>query len=67
MAWIVRFILMLATPIAALFVARDALNFGIVQSLVATGLVAVVLVTVARWSVGRADRPADSSTSEPLS
>jgi hypothetical protein len=67
MAWIVRFILMLAAPIAALFVARDALNFSTVQSLVATGLVAVVLAMVAWSSVRRADRPADGSTSKPLS
>ena len=54
MAWIVRIILMLAAPIAALFVARDTLNFTIVQSLVATGLVAASLLIIAWRSARRA-------------
>ena len=32
MAWIVRIILFIVAPIAGLFVARDALNFGLFQS-----------------------------------
>ena len=40
MAWIVRILLFIAAPIAGLFVARDALNFGFFQMIVATVLVA---------------------------
>jgi hypothetical protein len=36
--WILRVSLVLAAPIAALFVSRDALNFGIVETLVAVTL-----------------------------
>ena len=39
MAWIVRIILFIVAPIAGLFVARDALNFGLFQMIVATVLV----------------------------
>lgn len=40
MVWIVRILLFIAAPIASLFVARDALNFGFFQMIVATILVA---------------------------
>jgi hypothetical protein len=35
LGWIVRILFVLAAPIAALLVSRDALNFGLVQTLVA--------------------------------
>jgi hypothetical protein len=45
MPWILRLLLYIAAPVTALFVARDALNFGFVQMMVAavllTGLVAI--------------------------
>ncbi len=53
MAWIVRLLLMLAAPITVLFVARDALNFGVLQTLVAVLLVVGPVVTAALWSLRR--------------
>jgi hypothetical protein len=53
MAWIVRLLLMLAAPITALFVARDALNFGVLQTLVAVLLVVGLVVVAALWSLRR--------------
>ena len=41
LSWIVR-ILILAAPIAAPLVSRDALNFGLVQTLVAVMLIVAV-------------------------
>jgi len=40
MAWIVRILFVLAAPIAALLVSRDALNFSVIQT-----VVAIILVT----------------------
>lgn len=49
MALIVRLLLFIAAPITALFVARDALNFGFIQMIVATLLIAVLAGIVAFW------------------
>ncbi|MDB5501512.1 MAG: hypothetical protein JWR89_1414 [Tardiphaga sp.] len=49
MSLIARLLLFLAAPIAALFVARDALNFGVVQMIVATILFAVLVAAAAFW------------------
>lgn len=49
MAWIVRILLYVAAPITALFVARDALNFGVVQMMVATVLAAALVGVAAFW------------------
>jgi hypothetical protein len=40
--WILRVILVRAAPITALFISRDALNFGIVEMLVAATLIAAL-------------------------
>jgi hypothetical protein len=52
-AWIVRILLLVATPIAAWFVARDATNFSIVQMLVSilllVGFVGALAFWPARW------------------
>ena len=53
--WILRIIVTLAAPIAALFVSRDALNFGIVETLVAVTLIAGFAVLAAVWSLRRPD------------
>jgi hypothetical protein len=53
--WILRVVLVLAAPIAALFVSRDALNFGIVETLVAVTLIAGFAVLAAVWSLRRPD------------
>jgi hypothetical protein len=52
-AWILRIILVVAAPIAALLVSRDALNFGIVETLVASLLIAGFAVLAAVWTLRR--------------
>ena len=46
LGWVVRIFFAIAAPITALFVARDALNFGMIQTIVTmllvTGLVALI-------------------------
>jgi hypothetical protein len=56
LAWVVRLILIVAAPIAALLVARDSLNFGIVQTFVAILLVVGLLLMAALWSKRRSDQ-----------
>jgi len=51
MAWILRVILVAAAPIAALFVSRDALNFGFVEMLVAVILIAGLAMLAALWTL----------------
>jgi hypothetical protein len=61
LAWIIRCLLLLAAPIAALFVSRDALNFGVFEMLVAVILIVGFALAAAAWSLrGKplsADRP----------
>lgn len=47
MGWVVRLLLVLAGAIAAVFVARDAENFSVVQGMVAVALIAALVVLVA--------------------
>lgn len=61
MAWVVRFLLFLAAPIAALFVSRDALNFGIVEMLVAIVLIVGLALAVTAWMGWRKSVAADRS------
>jgi hypothetical protein len=42
--WLVRIVLVAAGAIAAVFVARDAANFGVVQGMVAVALIAAVVI-----------------------
>lgn len=49
MSLLVRLLLILAAPITALFVSRDALNFDVIQTIVATVLIAAVVFIVAFW------------------
>jgi hypothetical protein len=53
LAWIVRCLLFVAAPIAALFVSRDALNFGIFEMLVAIILIVGFVLAVAAWTLRR--------------
>jgi hypothetical protein len=53
LAWIIRCLLLLAAPIAALFVSRDALNFGVFEMLVAIMLMVGVVLAAAVWSLRR--------------
>ena len=50
LGWIVRILFILAAPIAALLVSRDALNFGLVQTFVAMFLLVGLIVLAAAWS-----------------
>jgi hypothetical protein len=49
MAWIARILLYIAAPITALFIARDALNFGVFQMMVTTVLIAALVCVAAFW------------------
>lgn len=53
MAWIIRLFFVIAAPIAALMVARDSLNFDIVQTFVAILLMTAVLGFGAIWTTYR--------------
>ena len=46
---IVRLFLVLAAPITALFVSRDALNFGVIQVMVAVALFVMLVAALAFW------------------
>jgi hypothetical protein len=48
--WIVRLLFVVAGFIASWFVARDALNFGTVQMVIAVFLFTFVVMTIAFWS-----------------
>jgi hypothetical protein len=61
LAWIIRGILFLAAPIAALFVSRDALNFGIVEMLVAVLLIVGFVLAAAAWTMRRKPRTATTA------
>jgi len=53
MAWIIRIFFIIAAPIAALLVARESLNFDIVQLFVAIILMTTVIGLGATWSAYR--------------
>jgi hypothetical protein len=50
LGWIVRILFILAAPIAALLVSRDALNFGLVQTLMAIVLIVAFVGLAAAWT-----------------
>jgi hypothetical protein len=51
LAWIIRGLFFVAAPIAALFVSRDALNFGIIEMLIAIILIVGFVMTAAAWTL----------------
>jgi len=51
LAWIIRAVLFVAGPIAAMFVSRDALNFGVVETLVAVVLIVGLALAAAAWTL----------------
>ena len=61
LAWIIRCVLFLATPIAALFVSRDALNFGIIEMLIAIMLMVGFVMVAAAWTLRRTVPATDRS------
>ncbi len=50
LSWIVRILFILAAPIAALLVSRDALNFGLIQTMVAIVLIVGFVALGAIWT-----------------
>jgi len=50
LSWVVRILFILAAPIAALLVPREALNFGLVQTLIAIVLIVAFVGLAAAWS-----------------
>jgi hypothetical protein len=53
MAWLLRLLSILAAAITSLFVARDALNFGIIETLLMITLVVAVAVFTVAWKIRR--------------
>jgi hypothetical protein len=49
MPLILRVLMFVAAPIAGLFVARDTLNFNILQTMITILLIVGVLILVAIW------------------
>jgi hypothetical protein len=49
MPLILRILMFVAAPIAGLFVARDTLNFTILQTMIVLLLIVGVLIVVAVW------------------
>ncbi len=49
MALLIRLLMFVAAPITGLFVARDSLNFGIVQTMVMMLIVIAALIGIAIW------------------
>lgn len=49
LAWVVRLILLAADFVAGFFVAEDALNFEVVQGVIAAFLIALVVFVLAFW------------------
>jgi hypothetical protein len=43
LSWLIRILFVLAAPIAALLVPRDALNFSLIQTLVAITVLAALI------------------------
>ncbi|AND89905.1 hypothetical protein ACVI1J_008928 [Bradyrhizobium diazoefficiens] len=50
LGWIVRVLFTIAAPITALFVSRDALNFGLIQTIVTMLLVTALVGLIAAYS-----------------
>jgi hypothetical protein len=51
LAWIWRLLIAMAAPITALFVSRNALNFGTVETLIAIVLIIGFAVVAAGWTL----------------
>ena len=53
MAWLLRLLSILAAAITSLFVARDALDFGIIETLLMITLVVAAAVITIAWRIRR--------------
>lgn len=49
LSWVVRLLLIVSGFVAEFFVAKDALNFEVIQGVVATMLVALFVFVLAFW------------------
>jgi hypothetical protein len=50
MAWLPRFLSILAAAITSLFVARDALNFEIIETLLMIAVTVAVAIIAVAWN-----------------
>ena len=57
LGFFVRILLVAAAPIAALFLARDSLNFGIIQVLISIILIVACIGLASAWGLRRARTP----------
>lgn len=64
MTLIWRLIMIATAPIAALFVSRDALNFGLMQTFVAIILIAIAALLAALWSLRTQDQAGTAAGNE---
>ncbi|MDI1267259.1 MAG: hypothetical protein PS018_28760 [bacterium] len=64
MTLIWRLIMIAAAPIAALFVSQDALNFGLMQTLIAIILIAVASLLAALWTLRSQDESRTAAGNE---
>jgi len=53
MAWLIRLISVAAAAITSVFVARDALNFGFVETMVSVILIVAAALAAVGWSLRR--------------
>jgi hypothetical protein len=51
MTLILRILLIIAAPITALVVSRDAINFGIIETLIAIILIALLALLAGFWTL----------------
>lgn len=55
LSWLVRLILIVAGILAEFFVARDAINFSIIQGVMALLIFGVIVIALAFWPVRWSD------------
>ncbi|HZA91883.1 MAG TPA: hypothetical protein VE420_04590 [Gemmatimonadales bacterium] len=48
-SWIVRFLMIAAGVVTSWFVAKDAVNFGVIQMMVALMLLTLIVAVLAFW------------------
>ncbi|MCX7318667.1 MAG: hypothetical protein NT113_03920 [Hyphomicrobiales bacterium] len=56
MSLLARIFMLLAAPITALFVSRDALNFDIIQMIVAMTMLTAVVAALLFWPRRKSDK-----------
>lgn len=51
MTLILRVLLAIAAAVTALFISRDAANFGVIETLIAISLIALIVLIAALWTL----------------